>query len=169
MIPVENQKLTLKQAKKAKAFVVTLTPGAVAQFERLKALAEPDDAEHVSPWVLGSERSHNGHFSDKAIGRCMRRVWQTHPALQRLPLASPHDLRRTCRTWLGKLGTPPHVAEHVLNHAVGGRVMLTYDHYRDEPERRAALEKWDAFVHRLLAPAESNALPEEGSRFPRHR
>jgi len=31
-----------------------------------------------------------------------------------------HDLRRTMRTGLGKIGVPPHVAELVINHVKGG-------------------------------------------------
>jgi integrase len=58
-----------------------------------------------------------------------------------------HDLRRTVRTRLGKLGVLPHIAELVLNHAGHksgiGRV---YDHHDYEPEITAALAKWEAHL-----------------------
>ncbi len=55
-----------------------------------------------------------------------------------------HDLRRTVRTGMGKIGIKPHVAELVLNHTghkagIGG----VYDHYDYEPEIAEALAKWE--------------------------
>jgi integrase len=52
-----------------------------------------------------------------------------------------HDLRRTFRTGLGRLGVPPHVAELCVNHAKNG-IEAVYDKHRYEPEIKAALEKW---------------------------
>lgn len=58
-----------------------------------------------------------------------------------------HDLRRTVRTRLGKLGVLPHIAELVLNHAghksgIGG----VYDHHDYGPEIAEALRKWEAHL-----------------------
>jgi integrase len=58
-----------------------------------------------------------------------------------------HDLRRTVRTRLGKLGVLPHVAELVLNHAghksgIGG----VYDHHTYDSEIAEALRKWEAHL-----------------------
>jgi integrase len=58
-----------------------------------------------------------------------------------------HDIRRTVRTRLGKLGVLPHIAELVLNHAghksgIGG----VYDHHDYEPEITEALAKWEAHL-----------------------
>jgi integrase len=55
-----------------------------------------------------------------------------------------HDLRRTVRTGLSKIGIKPHVAELVLNHTghkagIGG----VYDHYDYEPEIAEALARWE--------------------------
>jgi integrase len=55
-----------------------------------------------------------------------------------------HDLRRTVRTGMGKIGVKPHIAELVLNHTghkagIGG----VYDHYDYEPEITEALAKWE--------------------------
>jgi integrase len=62
-----------------------------------------------------------------------------------------HDLRRTVRTRLGKLGVLPHIAELVLNHAghksgIGG----VYDHHNYEPEIADALRKWEAHLLALV-------------------
>ena len=65
-----------------------------------------------------------------------------------------HDLRRTVRTRLGKLGVLPHIAELVLNHAghksgIGG----VYDHHDYEPEISTALAKWETHLLAILEPA----------------
>ncbi|MFN0063673.1 MAG: tyrosine-type recombinase/integrase [Myxococcaceae bacterium] len=148
-VPVAHQKLTPKQARTAKPFVIPLAPTALTLFQELKK--ETKD----TPFVLASEDGHSGLYTEKSFGRAMRRMWRTHPLLKKLPEASPHDLRRTARTWLGKLGTPPHIAERCLNHRLG-RIVATYDRGDYLAERRAALEKWDAFLAGLLAPGSVN-------------
>jgi len=52
-----------------------------------------------------------------------------------------HDLRRTVRTGLGKLGVQPHIAEAVLNH-LPPKLIRTYDRNTYAAEKRDALDKW---------------------------
>jgi integrase len=56
-----------------------------------------------------------------------------------------HDLRRTMRTNLGKLGVQPHIAELAINHVKGG-VQAIYDRHRYQREIGAALAIWAAHV-----------------------
>jgi integrase len=56
-----------------------------------------------------------------------------------------HDLRRTVRTGLGKLGIAPHVAEAVLNH-LPAKMIRTYDVNKYEAEKRAALDAWASHI-----------------------
>jgi integrase len=67
-----------------------------------------------------------------------------------LPHWTLHDLRRSCRTGLGKLGIAPHIAERVLNHIKGG-VEAIYDRHRYEADIKSALEIW---ANHVLAVAE---------------
>jgi integrase len=60
-----------------------------------------------------------------------------------------HDLRRTMRTGLGKLGVQPHIAERAVNHIKGG-VEAIYDRYRYEREITAALALWADHVLALV-------------------
>ncbi len=62
-----------------------------------------------------------------------------------------HDLRRTCRTAMGRLGVEPHIGERILNHAVGSDVARIYDLHRYEGQMRAALELWAGEVERIVA------------------
>jgi hypothetical protein len=62
-----------------------------------------------------------------------------------------HDVRRTCRSTLSRLGVPQDVAEAVLAHKRLGVVGI-YDQWHRLPEKRAALEKWSNFLAGLLQP-----------------
>jgi integrase len=63
-----------------------------------------------------------------------------------------HDLRRTVRTGLGKLGVQPHVAEAVLNH-LPPKLIRTYDRNTYAAEKRDALDKWAAHLKVAIAQA----------------
>ena len=56
-----------------------------------------------------------------------------------------HDLRRTMRSGLGRLGIPPHVAELSINHVKGG-IQAVYDRYHYQPEIKMALARWAEHV-----------------------
>ena len=61
-----------------------------------------------------------------------------------------HDLRRTVRTGLGKLGVQPHIAEAVLNH-LPPKLIRTYDRNTYVAEKRDALDKWAAHLKTVIA------------------
>lgn len=61
-----------------------------------------------------------------------------------------HDIRRTVRTGLGKLGVAPHVAEAVLNH-LPAKLIRTYDRNTYEAEKRAALDRWAGHIRVIVA------------------
>jgi len=63
-----------------------------------------------------------------------------------------HDLRRTVRTGLGKLGVQPHIAEAVLNH-LPPKLIRTYDRNTYAAEKRDALDKWAGHLKVAVAQA----------------
>jgi integrase len=73
-----------------------------------------------------------------------------------------HDLRRTMRTGLGKLGVAPHVAELTINHARKG-IEATYDKYRYEGEIRTALTLWANHVLAAVEGHERKVVPLRGA------
>ncbi len=78
-----------------------------------------------------------------------------------------HDLRRTARTGMTRLGVPRDHAEAAINH-VSGRSALerTYDRHDYAGEIVSALGCWQAHVARLVAGASSGAVvptPREAS------
>jgi len=64
-----------------------------------------------------------------------------------------HDLRRTFRSGLARIGIRPDIAERAVNHATGNSVSKIYDRYRYGDEIAAALLRWanhiDAIVNGL--------------------
>jgi integrase len=60
-----------------------------------------------------------------------------------------HDLRRSFRSGLGRLGVRPDVAERAVNHIKGG-VEAVYDRYRYQDEIKAALALWAEHVRLLV-------------------
>jgi integrase len=72
-----------------------------------------------------------------------------------LPHWTLHDLRRTVRTGMSKLGIKPHVAELVLNHvAHRSGVVWIYDHHDYQPEIADALKKWEAHLLAIVGTAQ---------------
>jgi integrase len=63
-----------------------------------------------------------------------------------------HDLRRTVRTGLGKLGVQPHIAEATLNH-LPPKLIRTYDRNTYADEKRSALDKWASHLKVCVAQA----------------
>ena len=65
-----------------------------------------------------------------------------------------HDLRRTVRTALARLGFEKHICDRVLGHATPD-VSRHYDHHSYLPEKRAALAAWAEEIGRVIegAPA----------------
>lgn len=70
-------------------------------------------------------------------------AWQLRTSDRMLDIEhwSPHDLRRTVRTGLSRIGCPSEVAEAILGHSRKG-IEGTYDLHRYEDQCRVWLQKW---------------------------
>jgi integrase len=126
-IPDENAK--------TRGHVVPLSGWALREFAILKRRARN------APWVLPSKQR-NGPVDAKLLTRGIARCQQRFRELGIAPFTL-HDLRRTCRTGMARLGIPPHIAERVLNHAQP-KIPGTYDVHDYLEEKRAALDQWAA-------------------------
>jgi len=63
-----------------------------------------------------------------------------------------HDIRRTVRTGLGKLGVAPHVAEAVVNH-LPARLIRAYNRNAYADEKKAALDAWASHLDAIMLPS----------------
>lgn len=82
---------------------------------------------------------------------------------KRIPADMPpfvlHDLRRTFRTGLARIGVRPDVAERAVNHVQGG-VLAIYDRHQYQGEIASALARWADHVAALIEGRDgSNVVP----------
>lgn len=75
-----------------------------------------------------------------------------------IPHWTLHDLRRTFRTGLSRLGIAPHVAELCIGHRQQG-LHRVYDLHKFDAEKRHALNAWAAHVMRLIELPERRVVP----------
>jgi integrase len=69
-----------------------------------------------------------------------------------------HDLRRTFRTGLGRLGVPPHVAELCINHVRKGMSAI-YDRHTYQSEIASALAQWTEHLTAIVEGRKSKIVP----------
>jgi integrase len=92
---------------------------------------------------------------DKAIAKLATEDFEQAPAPWRL-----HDLRRTMRTGLARLGIVTEVAERCINHISGpsfGGVAGTYNRFGYPVEMEVAFKAWSAHVAKIVGSSQSLA------------
>lgn len=129
--------LPAELTKTNRAHRVPLSPQALAVIEALRPLTGSTD------WVLAS----------RADGK--RLTWLSHSsarlrAWSGLDHFTPHDLRRTAATWLGRHGVRPDTIDQLLNHAAG-RITRTYNRAGYDTEKRQAVVLLGELVEGALA------------------
>lgn len=112
-----------------------------------------------SPYVFESFRNVGEAIDRHSFSRAMVRLIggltaepETKESIRRLTTdrPTPHDWRRTMVTGLARLGISRDVVKAVVNHAEGDITGEVYDRYDRIPEKRRALEAWEAHVLTLL-------------------
>lgn len=126
------------QVKNGKTQIVPLPPQVMALVQTALSTLASVTAVFRSPRT-------DEFLSKQAMGKAMERALKRH----QIPHATPHDLRRTCATYLSELGTPRLVVSKILNHA-DGSVDAVYDRHSYIPEKREALEKWNDALDLIL-------------------
>jgi integrase len=124
--------------------LVPLSPPAAAAFKELRALAQDSEWVVASPHRKASSR---GHMRETALNKIV--YWLLKNRRLEMPRWTPHDLRRTARSyWSEKLSIPWDLCERLLGHALP-TVARTYDTGSYLEQRREALEKWAAYLERI--------------------
>lgn len=127
---------------------IPLSPQALAIIEALRPLTES------TGWVLAS----------RADGK--RLTWLSHSSARLREWSSlehftPHDLRRTAATWLGRSGVRPDSIDQLLNHAAG-RISRTYNRAGYDAEKRQAVILLGDLVQGALAGEERSNVVRIG-------
>jgi integrase len=126
-------RIPAEHSKTGAPHTVPLSPAAVREFETLHKYA--GGSAFVFPTEDGKAAA-DGRLITRNVARNAKRF----EAVGVQPFAA-HDLRRTCRTGLAKLGVPHDVAERVLNHKLPA-MRETYDKHQPLDAMRAALVTW---------------------------
>jgi integrase len=138
-IDTETRTITLpgERTKNGQEHVVPLSAPAIAIIEQIPRQAKRD-------FVFGAGRGgYQGWSKSKA---------EIDKAAKLKDDWTLHDLRRTVRTGLGKLGVQPHVAEAALNH-LPPKLIRTYDRNTYAAEKKAALDLWATHLKVAIAQA----------------
>ena len=85
-----------------------------------------------------------------AVARALRRIAERNPDNLGVRL-KPHDLRKTFRTMLSRIGIAPHIAELCLNHLETQTLRRVYDGHNFWPEMVAAWDRAGAHLASLRA------------------
>jgi integrase len=93
-----------------------------------------------SAWLFPSSKTKR-HLEQKGLSEAMWRM-RRDDMLPAIDPWSPHDLRRSVRTGLARLGCPRPVAEAILGHAAGG-IVGVYDQHGYEAEAGEWLQRWN--------------------------
>jgi integrase len=106
-------------------------------------------------WLPSARSDKAADDRDRTITKAAREVRE----LLRIADWTPHDLRRTARTGLSRLGVSEAVAERVVNHVSGDRMVQVYNRHTYQQEMRDALNQWGAHIEGLIA--QPFTLPDE--------
>jgi integrase len=123
--------------------------------QELRAVWSGGEGEPKDHWHLLGKTTRGGF---RGFGRLKTRLDQA----SRVTAWRWHDLRRTARTGMTRLGVPREHAEAAINH-VSGRSALerTYDRHDYAPEVLAALTRWQEHVAELVKPEEEERQAEK--------
>ena len=145
VIPAEDikgKKGKARNGEDVKNFVLPLTDQVVLCLLDLKDMAF--GSEFVLPIRSRKKAVGDAHMEPSTFNAALDKFWKTYlgDSCQRF---TPHDLRSTARSHLGRLGVDLLIAERCLNHSLGGLVAI-YDQHDYLDVRRQALEKWSEFL-----------------------
>jgi integrase len=120
-------------------------------------------------YIFASVNGKRGHVSGNTLSQAINRGYLTDEVIKfvgnrkikarkepyfGMKPWSPHDLRRTARTNMARVGVLDEIGEEVVNHIKPG-VIGVYNKYRYDNEKKEALLKWETLLLEILAIKES--------------
>lgn len=146
-------------SKNAKAHTVYLSDFAAGHFQSLIERAQSLGSQWLLPGKIASKDGTDAHVCVKSLAKQIgdrQRGKEGEPMKGRTPLVNalalsggkwtPHDLRRTGATMMGRLGVRPDVIEKCLNHTEQNALVRIYQRQELIEEQR---EAWRLLGERL--------------------
>jgi integrase len=153
-------KIPASHSKNECEHAVPLTHWAIAELKALKLLADG------SPFVLPGKNPER-HADPRLVTRSVKRLLPRFLA-QGIDAFVPHDLRRTGRTTLGRLGVSPFIGERVINHSKDV-LEETYDLWDYFDEKRDALGRLENYLLALRGTERASAIGKAKPAAPHRR
>jgi len=136
--------LSPERTKTDRPFEVYLSEQALAVLDRARALPRQGKGQDFILTNKGEA------LSTMAVARALARIADRVVEAGGIKLR-PHDLRRTTRTMMARLGIAPHIAERCLGHLDPNMLARIYDGHDHRPEMIEAWDKVGAHVAALRA------------------
>lgn len=150
-----NDNIWMIPGEKTKNNLTHYVPLNYMALEILKIMRELSSGEYVFPGrVIGK--------NEALVNKCIAKDTASHHLSRVIkdfdwPRTTCHDLRRTFRSNLAKLGISKTVAEKVLNHKEQG-ISATYDHHEYLTEKTVAMNKWNDHLNKILTGEEAKVI-----------
>lgn len=126
------------QTKTERPHLLPITPQMQAAFAQIPKLGER---------VFPHGQQVDAPMPFRTITRATERLCVRHG----IELFTPRDLRRTCTTHWARIGIQPSVRYQLQNRALADIESRHYNLYDGLPEKRAALEKWERELERMIS------------------
>lgn len=123
------------RTKTGAGIAIPLSESACEAIKTLKVMA--CGSSYLLPARKAQERL-LPYIHENTLNVALSKIRKQMPTVEQFSI---HDLRRTARTHLSKLGVDPDIAERCLNHKIKG-VRGIYDRHSYFDERRNALDRW---------------------------
>lgn len=137
-----------EHAKMDRPLKVHLSPAALRLLDQAKALRGMNATKEGIKLDLVLPGAKGGPMEKTALARALRRLAERVEDQGGKHLR-PHDLRKTMRTAMSRIGIPPHVAELCLAHSEKETMRRVYDGHNYEAEMTDAWDRIGAHIEAL--------------------
>jgi integrase len=140
------------KTKNAQAHQVPLSPMALNILMSL-----PRHGKYAFPSRIGASIDESRPMKSGALAHAIRK----NRELLGLEQFCPHDLRRTCASFLASLGVERFIISRILNHTERN-VTAIYDRYSYDKEKRQALVLWAGKLEEIVTGKKQKVIPIAG-------
>ena len=151
---IKGKKGKARNGEDVRGFIVPLSDPVIQWFADLKELAF--NSGYVLPIRSRKKAVGDAHMEAVTLNAAFNKFWKTYLS-DRCQRFTPHDLRSTARSHLGRLGVDLLIAERCLNHSLGGLVAI-YDQHDYLIERRDAMGLLSEFLVRCEREGEDSKV-----------
>ncbi|MFB2728721.1 site-specific integrase [Shewanella mangrovisoli] len=128
-------------SKNKRPHLLPLTDTALTTLEQLHQQRDP-----LNPFIFPHRFKKNEHIRMDSLTQGINRYRDAKPDFK---VFVARDLRRTCKTLMGALGISKDLRDRLQNHALNDVSSKHYDRYSYLPEKRRALEAWEAKLNEV--------------------